>query len=171
MEFEGFRSNCRSNRLFSLLVVEEASGSDFGAILDPPAPPKTFKWRLKNKTKKLQKDAPREAKMSPRSGPGPKTTPRAARSAPRGAQEQPGASQEGTKRVPRAPKVSRSPSGGPRVPFWPHFWGPEASFSSILGVLFEARARSARQSKTLFEIIGQKVLCRFGRGLPQRWKP
>ena len=40
-----------------------------------------------------------------------------------------------------------------------------ASFCGVsnhLAVLFEARARSARQSKTLFEIIGQKVFCRFG---------
>ena len=47
--------------------------------------------------------------------------------------------------------------GGLREPFWPHLGPPGASFSSLRGVLFEARARSATQTKALFEITGQKV--------------
>ena len=62
---------------------------------------------------------------------------------------------------PRAPKTasrpdaSREPFGSP---FWPHLGAPGASLSSFLGVPFEPRARSATQTKALFEIIGQKVV-------------
>ena len=92
--------------------------------------------------------SPRRAPGGPRSGPrAPKTAPRAARSAPRGAQDHPGAPQE------RTQGASREASGSP---FWPHLGAPGASFSSLLGVLFEPHARSARQTKALFEITGQK---------------
>ena len=40
---------------------------------------------------------------------------------------------------------------------WAHVGAPGASFSSFLGVPFEPRARSARQTKALVEITGQKV--------------
>ena len=111
---------------------------------------------------KAPKGAPREAQMSPRRAPGgprsgpraPKTAPRGARSAPRGAQDHPGAPQERTQGAPSRPDASREPFGSP---FWPHLGAPGASFSSLLGVLFEPRARPARQTKALFEITGQKV--------------
>ena len=75
----------------------------------------------------------------------PKGAPREAQMSPRRAQDRPR----------RGPKdASREPFGSP---FWPHLGAPGASFSSLLGVLFEPRARSARQTKTLFEITGQKV--------------
>ena len=99
--------------------------------------------------------SPRRAPGGPRSGPrAPKTAPRAARSAPRGAQDHPGAPQERTKGAPSRPDASGEPFGSP---FWPHLGAPGASFSSLPGALFEPRARSARQTKALFEITGQKV--------------
>ena len=93
---------------------------------------------------------------------GPKSALRAARSAPRGAQEQPGAHQKGPKRDPGRPRSAKKPPGTPPGPILASFWGARGLISSNLAVLFEARARSARQSKTLFEITGQKVFCRFG---------
>ena len=93
---------------------------------------------------------------------GPKSALRAARSAPRGAQEQPGAHQKGPKRGPGHPRSAKRPFGRPPGPILASFWGARGLISSNLAVLFEARARSARQSKTLFEITGQKVFCRFG---------
>ena len=121
-----------------------------------------FARERSTEAQKAPKGAPREAQMSPRRAPGgprsgpraPKTAPRGARSAPRGAQDHPGAPQERTQGAPSRPDASREPFGSP---FWPHLGAPGASFSSLLGVLFEPRARSARQTKTLFEITGQKV--------------
>ena len=99
--------------------------------------------------------SPRRAPGGPRSGPrAPKTAPRAARSAPRGAQDHPGAPQERTKGAPSRPDASREAFGSP---FWSHLGAPGASFSGLRGVLFEARARSTTQTKTLFEITGRKV--------------
>ena len=60
----------------------------------------------------------------------------------------------------RAPGGPRSGPRGARSKPRGHFGlilEPPGSFSSLLDVLFEARARSARQTKTLFEITGQKV--------------
>ena len=57
-------------------------------------------------------------------------------------------------RGPSRPDASRESFGSP---FWLHLGAPGASFSSFLGVLFEPRARSARQTKALVEITGQKV--------------
>ena len=100
--------------------------------------------------------SPRRAPGGPRSGPrAPNTAPRAARSAPRGAHDHPGAPQERSKRSPSRPDVSREASGSP---FWPHLGAPGTSFASLLGVLFEPRARPARQTKALFETTGQKDL-------------
>ena len=101
---------------------------------------------------KAPKGAPREAQMSPRRAPGGlRSGPRAAN---RGAHDHPGAPQERTQGAPSRPDASREPFGSP---FWPHLGAPGASFSSLPGVLFEPRARSARQTKALFEITGQKV--------------
>ena len=61
-------------------------------------------------------------------------------------------------RLPKTPPTGPPPFGGLWCSFWPHVGPPGASFSSLLGVRFEARARSATQSKTLFEITGQKLL-------------
>ena len=95
------------------------------------------------------KGPPREAQMSPRCAPGrPRSGPRAPKTAPRGARSAPRGAQERTRQTPPEPFGS---------PFWPHLGAPGASFSSLLGVLFEPRARSARQSKARFEITGQKV--------------
>ena len=97
------------------------------------------------------------------------------RRAPGGTQERPKSPQDGSKRRPerakRRPRPPRTDPGehprGPsrpdasREPFgspvWPHLGAPGASFSSFLGVLVEPRARSARQTKALVEITGQKV--------------
>ena len=92
--------------------------------------------------------SPRSCSGGPKSGPrGPKTAPRAARSAPRGAQEQPGAHQKGPKRDPGRPRSAKKPPGTPPGPILASFWGARGLISSNLAVLFEARARSARQSK------------------------
>ena len=77
----------------------------------------------------------------------PPGTPKATPEEPRSAQERP-------RRAPSRPDTSGEPFGSP---CWPHPGAPGASFSSLLGVLFEPRARSARQTKALFEITGQKV--------------
>ena len=85
---------------------------------------------------------------------------------PRRAPGSPRSPQDGSKRRPerakRRPRPPRSAPGedqrGPKPPRRLHLGAPGASFSSLLGVLFEARARSARQTKTLFEITGQKVV-------------
>ena len=109
--------------------------------------------------KKLQKEPQERLRRSQerpkRPQDGPKSALRAARSAPRGAQEQPGAHQKG-------PKRAKRPFGTPPGPILALFWGGRGIISSNLAVLVEARARSARQSKTLFEITGQKVFSRFG---------
>ena len=138
--------------------------SDSGPILEPPGPRKTSKsavlstnfevfaispGSLQQRPKKLQKEPP----GSPNEPQAPPGTPR---SAPRGAHDHPGAPQERTQGAPSRPDASREPFGSP---FWPHLGAPGASFSSLLGVLFEPRARPARQTKALFEITGQKV-CR-----------
>ena len=96
--------------------------------------------------------SPRRAPGSLRSGPrAPKTAPRAARRA---------TTQEHPRGGPKGPQAAQTPSREPfGSPFWPHLGAPGASFSSFLGVLFEARPRSARQTKALVEITGQKV-CR-----------
>ena len=95
--------------------------------------------------------------MSPRRAPG---APGAAQEPPRRHQEPPGARQEAPKTTQERP---RSGPKGPQAaetfvsPFWPHLGAPGASLSSFLGVLLEPRARSARQTKALVEITGQKV--------------
>ena len=95
--------------------------------------------------------SPRRAPGGPRSGPRtPKSRPERAKRRPRPPRSTPGED-------PRGPKPPRRLQGGLREPILVSSWGPRGSFSSLLGVLFEARARSARQTKTLFEIIGQKV--------------
>ena len=103
--------------------------------------------------------------MSPRRAPGgtqerPKSPQDGSKSRPERAKRRPrpprSAPGERTKEAPSRPDASREPFGSP---FWPHLGPPGASFSSLLGVLFEPRARPARQTKALFEITGQKV-CR-----------
>ena len=90
--------------------------------------------------------------MSPRRAPG------AAQEPPRRLQELPGARQEAPKTTQeRGPKPPKRLQGALREPILASSWGPRASFSSLLGALFEPRARPARQTKTLFEITGQKV--------------
>ena len=86
---------------------------------------------------------PQERPKSPQRSKSRKRRPRPPRTAPG---EHP--------RGPSRPDASREPFGSP---FWPHLGAPGASFSSFLGVLFEPRARSARQTKALVEITGQKV--------------
>ena len=114
----------------------------------------------------------RGSKSSKRSPPGGPNEPQARPGTP---QERPKSPQDGSKRRPeRAKKFPRPPRTAPGEhprgpsrpdasrepfgsPFWPHLGAPGASFSSLLGVLFEPRARPARQTKALFEITGQKV--------------
>ena len=76
---------------------------------------------------KAPKGAPREAQMSPRRAPG------GPRSGPK-------------KRRPRPPQAASREASGTGSPFWPHLGAPGASFSSLLGVPFEPRARPARQT-------------------------
>ena len=145
--------------------------SDFRAILGLPGPRKTSRNavlsanfgkgafnrgpRSSKRSSRGTQVSPRRALGGPRSDPrAPKTAPRAARCAPRGAQDHPGPPQESTQGAPSRPDASREPFGSP---FWPHLGAPGGSWSSLLGVLFEPRARSARQTKTLVEITGQKV--------------
>ena len=98
--------------------------------------------------------------MSPRRAPGeerPKSPQDGSKSRPERAKRRPRPPRRAPGEHPRGPSrrdASREPFGSP---FWPHLGAPGASFSSLLCVLFEARARSARQTKALFEITGQKV--------------
>ena len=91
---------------------------------------------------------PQERPKSPQDGS--KSRPERAKRRPRPPRTAPGEHPRG----PSRPDASREPFGSP---FWPHLGAPGASFSSFLGVLFEPRARSARQTKALVEITGQKV--------------
>ena len=95
----------------------------------------------KTETQKAPNGAPREAPGRPRA---PKTAPRGARSKPRGAQDHPGAE----------PNASKEPF---ESPFWPHVGSPGLHFRAFEASFFEARAQSATQTNTLFEITGQKV--------------
>ena len=55
-------------------------------------------------------------------------------------------------------QAAQTPPGSPSgAHFGLILGGPGPHFSSRLGVLFEPRARSARQTKALVEITGQKV--------------
>ena len=75
----------------------------------------------------------------------------------------PKGTQNRSKFVLRAPGPPKGLQGPPpeasREPFWPHFWAPGSSFSSLASVLFEACARPTTRSKTLFEITSQRILC------------
>ena len=150
--------------------------SDFRAILGAPGPRKTStsavlsaisvvfaisQGSLQQRPKKLQRSPPggpnepqarpgkpQERPKSPQDGS--KSRPERAKRRPRPPRTAPGEHPRG----PSRPDASREPFGSP---FWPHLGAPGASFSSFLGVLFEPRARSARQTKALVEITGQKV--------------
>ena len=91
---------------------------------------------------------PQEGPKSPQDGS--KSLPERAKRRPRPPRTAPGEHPRG----PSRPDASREPFGSP---CWPHPGAPGASFSSLLGVLFEPRARPARQTEALFEITGQKV--------------
>ena len=158
---ESFRTAHEAPR--SLQRRPDAPGTDFEAILerfwgarDLEKPQKVlycrrismfsrFRKGAFNRGPKSSKRSPREAQLSPRRG-----RPERAKRRPRPPRTDPGAAQE----PPSRPDASREPFGSP---FWLHLGAPGASFSSLLGALFEPRARSARQTKALFEITGQKV--------------
>ena len=158
----------------------DAPGSDFEAILgrfwgpqDLEKPQKVLYCQRISWFSRFRKGAfNRGPKSSKRSSPGGPNEPQARPGRP---QERPKSPQDGSKsrperakrrprpprtapgehpRGPSRPDASREPFGSP---FWPHLGAPGASFSSFLGVLFEPRARSARQTKALVEITGQKV--------------
>ncbi len=110
----------------------------------------------------------RSPKSSKRSSPGGPNEPQARPGRPKSPQDGSKSRPERAKRRPRpprsapgedqrGPKPPRRLQGALREPMLASSWAPWASFSSLLGVLFEARARSDRQTKTLFEITGQKV--------------
>ena len=158
----------------------DAPGSAFEAILDRfwsprdlEKPQKVLYCRRISRFSRFRKGAfnrgPRSSKRSPPGGP---NEPQARPGRP---QERPKSPQDGSKsrpeRAKRRPRPPRSTPGedprGPkpprrlqealREPILVSSWGPRGSFSSLLGVLFEPRARPARQTKALFEITGQKV--------------
>ena len=153
----------------------DTPGYDFQAILEGVWTP----WDLEKPQKMLycqriswfsrfRKGAfNRGPKSSKRSFPGGPSEPQARPGRP---QERPKSPQDGSKscperanRRPRPPRTQGAPSrpDASREPFgspcWPHLGAPGASFSRLPGALFEPRARSARQTKALFEITGQKV--------------
>ena len=113
-------------------------------------------------------EPPRAAPEAHGSGPGrPRDGPGGAGRGPGAAQERPkgpGGAQEGPERLPiRKPCETCSlteafeGSTRPKHVIYTAFLTAQASLSSLLGVLVEARARPATQTKTLFEITGRKV--------------
>ena len=147
----------------------DAPGSDFEAILgrfwgpqDLEKPQKVLYCQRIPWFSRFRKGAfnrgPKSSKRSPQGGPNePQARPGRPQERPKSPQDGSKSRPERAKRRPRPPRraaASREPFGSP---FWPHLGAPGASFSSFLGVLFEPRARSARQTKALVEITGQKV--------------
>ena len=164
----------------SLQRRPDAPGSDFEAILERFWSPRDLEKHQKvlycrriSRFSRFRKGAfnrgPRSSKRSPPGGPNePQARPGRPQERPKSPQDGSKSRPERAKRRPRPPRsapgehprgpsrpdASREPFGSP---FWPHLGAPGASFSSLLGVLFEPRARSARQTKALVEITGQKV--------------
>ena len=165
----------------SLQRRPDAPGSDFEAILerfwgprDLEKPQKVLYCQRISWFSRFRKGAfnrgPKSSKRSPPGGPNePQARPGRPQERPKSPQDGSKSRPERAKRRPRPPRTA--PGEHPRGPsrpdasrepfgnsFCPHLGPPGASFSSFLGVLFEPRARSARQTKTLFEITGQKVI-------------
>ena len=133
--------------------------SDCWAILGPPGPRKTSQSAVLSTIFLVsaisQGSRPQRPKKAPKGAP--REAPGAAQEPPRRLQAPPGARQEAPKTEdPRGPKPPRRLQEALREPILASSWGPRGSFSSLLGVLFEPRARPARQTKALFEITGQK---------------
>ena len=103
---------------------------------------------------KAPKEDPGEAQMSPRRAPGgPRSGPRAPKMAPRAARS----TQDRPRRAPKGPKPPRRLQGALRELILASSWAPRGFIFEPSEVLFDPRARSARQTKALFEITGQKV--------------
>ena len=115
------------------------------------------------------KRGPKSSKRSPQGGPnepqarpgrpqeGPKSPQDGSKSLPERAKRRPRPPRSTPGEDPRGPKPPRRLQEALREPMLVSSWGPRGSFSSLLGVLFEPRARPARQTKALFEITCQKV--------------
>ena len=117
---------------FGLVTSWAAPGASRGGPNEPQARP----------------GRPQERPKSPQDGS--KSRPERAKRRPRPPRTAPGEHPRG----PSRPDASWELFGSP---FGPHLGAPGAPFSSFLGVLFEPRARSARQTTALVEINGQKV--------------